>query len=125
MVVVTKTKDTPQVDFENNLINIKGRLIPTDYVKFYNSLKKFIGKLESKKTFPITININLDFINASSKKFMVDTFSLFEKRIEKGNRLNINWYYEEGDDDMYDLGLIYKSIIKIPFRLIEIKKGDQ
>jgi hypothetical protein len=125
MVVVTGTKNTPQVDFENTLINIEGRLIPTDYEKFYSSLGTLIGKLNSKKAIPTTININLDFINASSKKFMVDTFGLFEKKHEKGNRMVINWYYKEGDEDMYDLGLIYKSIINIPFKLIEIKKGDQ
>ncbi len=32
----------------------------------------------------------------------------------------ITWYYEEGDEDMCELGYILKSLIRCPFILVEV-----
>jgi hypothetical protein len=32
----------------------------------------------------------------------------------------INWYYEEDDEDMLEAGEDYESIIKVPFKMIQI-----
>jgi hypothetical protein len=38
------------------------------------------------------------------------------------NKIEINWYFEEGDDDMQELGYILKSLVVCPFDLIETKE---
>jgi hypothetical protein len=41
--------------------------------------------------------------------------------IHKSNHeVVINWYYEEDDEDMLEAGEDYESIIRIPFKMIEI-----
>ncbi|MBO7596417.1 MAG: SiaC family regulatory phosphoprotein [Bacteroidales bacterium] len=32
----------------------------------------------------------------------------------------INWYYEEDDEDMLEAGEDYQSILKLPFKMVEI-----
>ena len=34
--------------------------------------------------------------------------------------VQINWYYEEDDEDMLEAGEDYESIIRVPFKMIEI-----
>ena len=46
-------------------------------------------------------------------------FTLLEKIYENGNKINVNWYYELGDDLMYDLGTDYKALLNIPFQIHE------
>ncbi len=41
--------------------------------------------------------------------------------IHKGkSEVIINWYYEEDDEDMLEAGEDYESIIRVPFKMIEI-----
>ena len=44
------------------------------------------------------------------------------KRHEIKDIMKINWYYEEGDDDMAELGRIFKSLVKSPFTFIKTKE---
>jgi hypothetical protein len=36
------------------------------------------------------------------------------------NKIQVSWFYEEGDDDMFDLGKILKSLVPSDFKFIEI-----
>ena len=36
------------------------------------------------------------------------------------NEVEVNWYYEEDDEDMLEAGEDYESIIRVPFKMIEI-----
>ena len=36
------------------------------------------------------------------------------------NEVVILWYYEEEDDDMLEAGEDYQSIIKVPFKMVEM-----
>lgn len=38
---------------------------------------------------------------------------------------NITWYYEQGDEDMKELGLMLKSLVVCPFSMIEEQEMDK
>ena len=46
-------------------------------------------------------------------------FRVMKEEVQKGCKININWYYEEDDEAIQSLGEHYKSSLKIPFNLIE------
>jgi hypothetical protein len=48
-----------------------------------------------------------------------DILKVLDNLYNNGHDVIINWYYEEGDDDMLDLGIHLKSFIKAPFNFIE------
>ncbi len=63
---------------------------------------------------------SLEYFNTSSSKCILDVFKKLEA-IHKGkNEVIINWYYEEDDEDMLEAGEDYESIIRVPFKMIEI-----
>jgi len=37
------------------------------------------------------------------------------------NEVEVNWYYEEDDEDMLEAGEDYESIIRVPFKMMEIE----
>ena len=37
----------------------------------------------------------------------------------------VNWHYEEGDDDMHDMGIYFESFVKIPFKFQEIEERQE
>ena len=66
------------------------------------------------------MNVQLEYFNTSSSKCILDVFKKLES-IQKGKQeVIINWYYEEDDEDMLEAGEDYESIIRVPFKMIEI-----
>ncbi|HSA04828.1 MAG TPA: DUF1987 domain-containing protein, partial [Tenuifilaceae bacterium] len=66
------------------------------------------------------VNIRLEYFNTASSKCILDVFKKLEVLKKNSNDIVINWYYEEDDEDMLEAGEDYESIIKVPFKMIQI-----
>lgn len=117
--ILQKTQNTPYIKFEDGVLVIAGRSIPENALTFFEPVFKIIAEY-SKKPYPVTeINVLLEYANSSSNRSLMTIFTLFEKLYENGYNVYINWFYEEGDDLMYDLGHDYKAIMRLPFMVLE------
>ncbi|MCK4345969.1 MAG: DUF1987 domain-containing protein [Bacteroidales bacterium] len=113
---------TPTVKFDagEGIIEIKGRSIPENSIEFY---KPLVDWLEEYKKDPLAltkVNIQLEYFNTSSSKCILDVFKKLEAIHKAKHDVEVNWYYEEDDEDMLEAGEDYESIIRIPFKMIEI-----
>ncbi len=117
------TPKTPYVklDGEKGLIEIKGRSIPENSVEFYKPLIDWLDKYGNVPLEVTNVNIQLEYFNTSSSKCILDIFKKLELICKKGSKVQINWYYEEDDEDMFEAGEDYQSIINIPFSMIEME----
>lgn len=113
------TEKTPEVKFilEEGLMEIKGRSIPENSLKFYEELLDWVEHYSKIAQDVTNVNIQLEYFNTSSSKCLLDLFKKMEN-IKK--TININWYYEEDDEDMLEAGEDYDAIISIPFKMIEV-----
>ena len=68
------------------------------------------------------VNIHLEYFNTSSSKCILDIFKKLESIKNAGNEVNINWYYEEDDEDMLEAGEDYQAIINVPFKMIMVNE---
>ena len=65
--------------------------------------------------------MQLEYFNTSSSKCILDVFKKLENLHNKSvAEVVINWYYEEDDEDMLEAGEDYQSILKLPFKMVEI-----
>lgn len=115
---------TPYVrlDGEKGLIEIKGRSIPENSVEFYKPLIDWLDKYGTTPLESTDVNVQLEYFNTSSSKCILDIFKKLELIYKKGSKVQINWYYEEDDEDMFEAGEGYQSIINIPFSMIEMEE---
>ncbi len=116
------TAKTPAVRFDGDqgLIEIKGRSIPENSIEFYKPLVDWLEKYTKTPKSQTKVNIQLEYFNTSSSKCILDVFKKLETIHKSNNEVAINWYYEEDDEDMLEAGEDYESIIRIPFKMIEI-----
>ena len=113
---------TPTVKFdpESGVLEIKGRSIPENSIEFYKPMVDWLDEYASQAQKNTVVNIQLEYFNTSSSKCILDVFKKLEA-INKGKSdVLINWYYEEDDEDMLEAGEDYESIIRVPFKMIEI-----
>ena len=116
------TAKTPTVRFDGDqgIVEIKGRSIPENSIEFYKPLVDWLEKYAKTPKNQTKVNIQLEYFNTSSSKCILDVFKKLETIHKSNNEVAINWFYEEDDEDMLEAGEDYESIIRIPFKMIEI-----
>ncbi len=121
-ISIEGTPKTPAVGFnaETGVIEIKGRSIPENSIEFYRPLVEWLEDYSKNPQKLTTVNIQLEYFNTSSSKCILDVFKKLESIKKARNDVIINWYYEEDDEDMLEAGEDYESIIRIPFKMIEV-----
>jgi len=121
-ISIEGTPKTPAVNFnaETGVIEIKGRSIPENSIEFYRPLVEWLEEYSGNPQKLTTVNIQLEYFNTSSSKCILDVFKKLEAIKKARNEVIINWYYEEDDEDMLEAGEDYESIIRIPFKMIEV-----
>lgn len=121
-ISIAGTPKTPTVHFDSGSgkVEIKGRSIPENSIEFYKPLVDWLEAYLSTPADLTEVNIQLEYFNTSSSKCILDVFKKLEAIYKSGNEVVINWYYEEDDEDMLEAGEDYQSIIKIPFKMIEL-----
>jgi hypothetical protein len=116
-----KTSHTPFIKFDNGVLVISGRSIPEDSTMVYEPLFKFIEEY-IKNPLPLTeIDISLEYANSSTNRSLMTVFELFENFYGEGHDVKTTWYFAPGDQEIYELGSDFKSLIKIPFEIKELE----
>lgn len=118
------TPKTPYIDFNANTgyFEISGRSIPENSIEFYKPLIKWLENYIRDPNENTTIIVKLEYFNTSSSKCLVEVFRKLEK-IERTKKVQIQWYYEEEDEDMMESGEDFKEIIKLPIDLLVIQES--
>ena len=121
-IFIEGTPKTPTVKFDadQGLVEIKGRSIPENSIEFYKPLVDWLEKYAENPKELTKVNVQLEYFNTSSSKCILDVFKKLEAIHKAKNEVIINWYYEEDDEDMLEAGEDYESIIKVPFKMVEI-----
>ncbi len=118
---INSTASTPVVDFKIcGEINLEGRSLPEDSVRFYQPLFEWTKKLKAEN---VAVNIKLEYINTSSSKQILTLLKILTEK-DDIKQVNINWYYEEGDLDGLETGEHYSTIIDAPFKFIEYAETE-
>ena len=106
-VKITATDRSPEVDFDYaaNIFTIRGDSYPEDVTSFYgeiiNNLDEHLNSMESGS---IEFNFELIYFNSSTAKVLMGLFDTLEETAEGEVDVIVNWYYDEEDDTMEELG---------------------
>ena len=119
-LILNPTYNSPSVNFNalNGILEISGRSIPERANVFYSALIQWVKEYASSKPTKTEVNVNLDYLNSSSHKYIIELLEKLEPVHSDGSRVQVNWYYEEDDDEIKETGKECSELVKIPFNLI-------
>lgn len=122
-ITIEESSKTPYIymDADKGLIEIKGRSIPENSIEFYKPLINWLTEYSEQEQKTTQIKIKLEYFNTSSSKCILDLFKRLEQMYRNGWTIEIYWYYDEDDEDMFESGEDYQSILTCPISLVEIK----
>ena len=123
---IEKTNTTPEIKFENGVLEISGRSIPKHALEFFNPLKKTVEEYSLNPLPKTTVKVTLDYFNTPTAKILLDIFKMLERLHKAGEKsgkeVKIEWYFEEDDEEMLEYGEDYEQIINVPFSFHEIEE---
>lgn len=120
LVSLESTKRTPNVLLDpSGRIRIGGRSIPEDASKFYDNILNWVLDYCHTPSDSTVVDIELEYFNSGSAKFVMQILRELSELIVEGRDLKVNWYYEEGDDDILERGEYYSSILDLEINFIE------
>jgi len=97
-----------------------GKSIPERTGEFYQPILEWIDAYVAENHETTTLNINLEYCNSSSTRYVLDILEKLEAFFKKGNQVVVNWHYEEDDEDMRDLGQSYQEPLELEINLIAV-----
>src|SRR6056297_1755151 len=114
------TAKTPYVMLDSSgVIKFRGRSIPEDVTIFYNKIVDWIKNYCNAPAPHTEVDIEMEYLNSGTSKYMLKILKILKEIDLKGYSFTINWYFEEGDDDIMERGEYYGSILDMDIRLIE------
>lgn len=122
-ITIEESSKTPSIvlDPEKGYIEIKGRSIPENSIEFYKPVTDWLAEYSEGMPKNTIVEIKLEYFNTSSSKCIFDIFKRLEQMYRKDWQIEINWYYDEDDEDMFEAGEDYQGILTCPISLIETK----
>jgi hypothetical protein len=118
---IAGSNKTPEILFDsnNNTLSIAGRSIPENSIEFYKPMLAWMEAYAATKPENTKLQIKLEYFNTSSSKCLLDIF----KKLETiGGKCQVEWFYEQDDEDMLEAGEDYEAIVHVPFKMIGVEQ---
>ncbi len=131
---ISAADKSPQVIFdpENYLYEMKGNSRPENVRDFYypiiDTLRKYFEKIVAENEILFfnrecfKFNFKLEYFNSASAKFISDILIIIKNSTEAKLNIKVYWYFDEGDDDMKEVGEDFSDMISVPFNFIMVKR---
>ena len=126
--IIEPTANSPRIvlDPEKRTFEFTGESRPENVRKFYlpvlEWLEAYTGSLEAlrddQRKFDLQCQFNFEYFNSTSAKYILDIFKSLNAINALGVGLDIQWLYEEDDEDMLEVGQEMSRMSKLSFEYI-------
>lgn len=112
---------TPEIILNpNGVLRIKGRSVIANANGFCMLIDEWLDKYICNPADNTSVDFHLEYISTSNLKIYIQFLKKIESVKLKNKKYIINWYYDEGDEDILEMGEYISSILNIPFNYIYI-----
>ena len=115
---IEATDYTPKIDFDpiTNVLEILGNSMPESSPEFYSPIYDWVIDFMKYTAHKITINFKLDYFNTSTSK---EFYALLMQLKNHNYGVEVNWYFQEDDEQMEEDGLDLQEDTQITFTFIK------
>jgi hypothetical protein len=116
------TKNTPEIILNpDGIIKIRGRSIHENAADFFSPVEKWISTYIQAPANVTSVEMSLEYFNSASAKIFISILQKITYVSLKHKKYVINWYYEEGDEDILERGEYFASVLDVRLNFIKIR----
>ena len=117
-----QTKNSPEIILDpGGIIRIKGRSILENATDFYQPVLEWVAEYVREPAQLTCIDINLEYFNSATAKVLITLIQRVSAVTFRDAKFKVNWYYEEGDEDILERGEYIESVLETDFNYIKIR----
>jgi len=121
-IYIEGTRKTPSISLDSNgIIKIEGRSIPEDAELFFRDVVTWMNTYVESGSKSTRVDFSFEYLNSGTSKVILQMLKSLKDLSVNGHALTVNWYYEEGDDDILERGEYYASILNLKINFIEVE----
>jgi hypothetical protein len=122
---IEATKSSPEICMNpEGVIEIRGRSMLEDFTGLNKQIEDWINNYIINSPESTRIDFYLEYLNTNNIKFYISVLKKIEAVILQDKKLVINWYYEEGDEDIFEKGEYISGSLKTGMRFKMLKEGE-
>ncbi len=118
-LLIESTRKSPLVSLQDGNLQFSGRAIPENPADFFKPVMVWIKEYTKSLADHTTIDLKFEYINTAATKWIYNVLKILGEVEGHQKKMVVNWHYEVGDDDMYELGHVLKKLVLSPFNFIE------
>ena len=119
---IPPSKNTPEIILlPSGIIKIRGRSIHENVTEFFSPVEDWITGYILNPADVSCVDLNLEYFNSASAKVLIHLMQKITYVSLKHKKYIFNWYYEDGDEDIYERGEYFSSVLDVPFNFIKLK----
>ncbi len=116
-----QTRSSPEVILDPaGFIKFKGRSILEDSACFYEPIVEWLDEYVTMPAAQTVVDIELEYFNSATAKFIITIIQRLSTVTFRNRKLKVNWYYEEGDEDILERGEYIASVLEVDFNFIQL-----
>ena len=117
-LIINPTDKSLAVDISYGILNFTGRSILTDPKNFFDPINIWVNKYMKDPAEETVINIKLEYIDTASTQSLYQILRQINSVRKIGLVLMVNWYIEDEDPEMKELGEMIEQRLGIEFQYI-------
>jgi hypothetical protein len=121
-LIIESTKGTPKVKFlPNGDLSIQGLSLPEDPELFFSPLMNWVKNYKGEN---MNLDIRLNYMNTSSSKQLFTLLCDIKENLHIKSA-DVNWYYEQDDEDCLEIGQEFEAYTKLNFNFYEYAEASE
>lgn len=119
-IIISPNKSTFGIhfNFEKGLLEFSGTSYPDNAADFFEPLCDWVKQLVGNTKKPITVNFKINYFNTSSSKYIFLLLELLSAHHRNNNKLNINWYFFDGEEEMLEAWKEIVDELNLPYNVV-------
>jgi hypothetical protein len=117
---IPSTKNSPEVTLSpDGFIKVSGRSIHENIFHFFKPVEDWVNEYVKSPADTTCVDVDLEYCNSASSKLLINLLQKMSRVQVMHKKLVVNWYYEEGDEDILERGEYFSSVLNLPFNFIK------
>ena len=118
-LILEPSSYTPGVNFNaNGTLQLFGTSTPEDSFHFFQPLMEWVDLYKKNPATSTTFIFKMEYFNTSSTAFILRMIKAVGQLRLEGKKTNIQWFYQEDDDDLVEAGRDFGILAKTNIELV-------
>ena len=122
---LARTRSTPEIHFDpaRGELRMSGESFPENSFEYYRPILSWLSRFLAIQEGPVVLKAHFSYLNTGSTKCMMDILDLLEEAHLAGKPVEVQWYYDAGNDRALETAEEFREEVTLPFQTLAISEA--